>query len=202
MVIGRRKVHKMIRIIIFISCMFICNASFANPYTRYNSFTKYDVYFSKYTKRYFGPAFDWRHFKAQAIAESNLDNDAVSPVGAKGLMQIMPVTYEEIRNKHTYIKGSSDIPRWNIASGIYYDRRMWNIWTSERPFQDRLDFMYASYNAGAGNVIKAQKLVKKPDDPNLWLSVKSKLHKVTGKHSNETLTYVERIKLIKRGLRR
>ena len=36
-------------------------------YARYNRVTKFDHYFSKYSKRYFGVAFDWRHFKAQAI---------------------------------------------------------------------------------------------------------------------------------------
>lgn len=46
---------------------------------------RYDDTFSKYSKRYFGPAFDWRIFKAQGMAESNLDPKArsqvVAPVG-------------------------------------------------------------------------------------------------------------------------
>ncbi len=41
-------------------------------YAPYNQFTEFDRHFSKYSKRYFGPAFDWRYFKAQAIAESRL----------------------------------------------------------------------------------------------------------------------------------
>ena len=34
---------------------------------------EYDRHFRKYSKRYFGPLFDWHWFKAQAIAESNLN---------------------------------------------------------------------------------------------------------------------------------
>ena len=37
---------------------------------------RYDPAFRKYTKRFFGPAFDWRHFKAQGLAESGLDRVA------------------------------------------------------------------------------------------------------------------------------
>ena len=39
---------------------------------------QYDDTFKKYSKRYFGAAFDWTHFKAQAMAESGLNPDATS----------------------------------------------------------------------------------------------------------------------------
>ena len=45
---------------------------------------RYDDTFRKYGKRFFGVAFDWRLFKAQAITESNLDTAATSWVGARG----------------------------------------------------------------------------------------------------------------------
>ena len=45
-------------------------------YEHYNRFTEFDRHFSKYSKRYFGAGFDWRYFKAQAIAESGLQVDA------------------------------------------------------------------------------------------------------------------------------
>ncbi|MBP6775074.1 MAG: transglycosylase SLT domain-containing protein, partial [Gemmatimonadaceae bacterium] len=54
----------------------------------------YDPIFRKYSKRYFSVAFDWRHFKAQAMAESDLNPKARSRVGARGLMQLMPSTYQ------------------------------------------------------------------------------------------------------------
>ena len=79
---------------------------------------EYDGHFRKYTKRYFGPYFDWRWFKAQAIAESGLDPDARSQAGALGLMQIMPATYEEITRDNPHFVTLDD-PRWNVAAGIY-----------------------------------------------------------------------------------
>ena len=47
---------------------------------------RYDDTFRKYAQRFFGPGYDWRLFKAQAMAESNLDMKARSRVGARALM--------------------------------------------------------------------------------------------------------------------
>jgi hypothetical protein len=43
----------------------------AFAYERYNRIKKFDTYFNKYTKRFFGPGFDWRHSKAQ-VRQSQL----------------------------------------------------------------------------------------------------------------------------------
>ena len=83
----------------------------ATAFERYNNMVKYDKYFSKYSKRYFGPAFDWHYFKAQAIAESRLKATAKSKVGALGVMQIMPKTFEEIARKNPTVKGSREQPQ-------------------------------------------------------------------------------------------
>src|SRR5262245_23499907 len=82
---------------------------------------KYDEYFKTYTARYFGSNVDWRLFKAQAIVESGLRPTVVSPVGARGVMQIMPATYADItkRNKDAPLRGIDD-PESNIAAGIWY----------------------------------------------------------------------------------
>jgi len=170
----------------------------ACAFDRYKRVVKYDKYFSKYSKRYFGPAFDWHHFKAQAIAESHLDPQAKSPVGAAGIMQIMPRTYKEILRKNPKIRGSRMQPRWNIAAGIYYDRQIWNLWKAPRPFRDRLHFMFGSYNAGKGNILKAQKIAEKRGlNPNIWSSIEPTLSAVTGKRSRETIGYVKKIDKIK-----
>jgi membrane-bound lytic murein transglycosylase F len=171
-------------------------------FERYNNVKKFDPYFSKYTKRFFGPAFNWRLFKAQAVAESRLKPEARSHVGAAGIMQIMPKTFEEIIHKNPYIKGSRLQPRWNIAAGIFYDRQLWNLWKAERPVADRIRFMFGSYNAGRGNILKAQKKAEKKGlNPNLWPSIEHTLPTVTGPRSEETLGYVEKIDRIKEVMR-
>ncbi|BBO76342.1 hypothetical protein DSCW_37590 [Desulfosarcina widdelii] len=169
----------------------------AAAFERYNRVTTFDTYFSKYTKRFFGPAFDWRYFKAQAVAESRLKAGARSHVGALGLMQIMPQTFKEIRKKNPAVKGTREQPRWNIAAGIYYDRQLWRTWKAERPFRDRLNFTFGAYNAGKMNIIRAQKAAKKSGlDPNRWASIRKTLPGVTGKHSRETIGYVDKIETI------
>ncbi|MDY6880682.1 MAG: transglycosylase SLT domain-containing protein [Desulfatiglans sp.] len=174
----------------------------ALAFHRYNRAVKYDPYFSKYSKRYFGPGFDWRHFKAQAIAESRLKANAKSRVGALGVMQIMPRTFKEIIRKEPTIKGTRAQPRWNIAAGIYYDRMIWRTWKADRPFQDRINFMFGSYNAGKGNILKAQRIAEKKGlNPNLWGSIEPSLPAVTGKQSQETVGYVRKIEKIKGVLR-
>jgi membrane-bound lytic murein transglycosylase MltF len=171
-------------------------------FDRYNHVKKFDTYFSKYGKRFFGPNFDWRFFKAQAVAESRLKPDARSHVGAQGIMQIMPRTFHEIIRKNPKIKGTHLQPRWNIAAGIFYDRQIWDTWRAERPFQDRINFMFGSYNAGKGNILKTQKIAQKRGlDPNLWVSISASLPVVTGKHSQETIGYVDKIGQIKGVLR-
>jgi len=174
----------------------------ADAYEKFNHVTRYDPYFSKYSKRFFGPGFDWNYFKAQAIAESHLNANAKSHVGAEGIMQIMPLTYHEIQKKYSDLRGPSKQPRWNIAAGIYYDRTIWKLFKAERPFKDRLYFMFGAYNAGKGNIIKAQKkATEKGLNPNLWDSIKKTLQNVTGDFSHETLNYVDKIQNIKEVLK-
>lgn len=184
--------------LVFIVLLILIFSTSSFAYKRYNKVTKYDQYFKKYSKRYFGPGFDWRYFKSQAIAESNLNSEAKSHVGAKGIMQIMPATFDEIKYKNPSVKGSANQPKWNISAGIYYNKTIWNLWKAKRPFIDRLAFMFGSYNAGKGNIIKAQRLAKKKDmNPNLWSSIEKTLPSITGKHSRETIGYVNKINNVK-----
>ena len=117
-------------------------------------------------------------------------------------MQIMPSTFADIRERHPAIKGPLDSPRWNIAAGIWYDRQNYVSWSESRPFDDRLKFMFGSYNAGRGNILQAQRKAQDQGlNANLWQSIEKELPSVTGRHSRETLTYVSRIFSIKRELR-
>jgi len=182
--------------------LFLLIAFPAQAFEEFNKFAKYDWHFSKYSKRFFGPAFDWRYFKAQAIAESRLKPKARSRVGALGIMQIVPDTLGEIVSKNPNIRYGINQPRWNIAAGIWYDRMLWNLWRAGRPLEDKLNFMFGAYNAGKGNVIQAQRLAHKRGlNPYLWTSVARTLPLVTGRGSLETVTYIRRIRQIKEVLR-
>ncbi len=174
----------------------------AVAFERYNRVKKFDPHFSKYSKRFFGPGFDWKYFKAQSVAESRLIADAKSGVGAEGIMQIMPRTFEEIKTKNPKIKGDLTQPRWNIAAGVWYDRSIWKIWKAKRPFKDKLDFMFGSYNAGKGSILRAQKIAEARGlDPNAWKSIELTLPEVTKKRSKETIEYIHKIHHIKEALK-
>ena len=120
----------------------------------------HDPHFRKYSKRYFGPHFDWRWFKAQAIAESRLRPEALSDVGARGVMQLMPATFEEIRRENPQFV-DLDEPRWNIAAGIFYDRMLCRRWRGLAEL-DRLYLAFASYNAGYARVRAAYRRAEEP----------------------------------------
>jgi membrane-bound lytic murein transglycosylase F len=155
--------------------------------------TEYDDLFKKYAKRYFGPAYDWRVFKAQAMAESNLTLDARSHVGARGLMQLMPTTFKEIQTKNPEL-ACIDQPEWNIAAGIHYDRTLWRLWTEHPTPEDRRSFMLGSYNAGRGTLLRAQSAARKKSlDGCIWRSIAEVAPSVRGWRYRETLQYVEKI---------
>jgi membrane-bound lytic murein transglycosylase MltF len=153
----------------------------------------YDEVFRKYCKQYFGVGFDWKVFKAQAMTESNLNPEAKSWVGAKGVMQLMPTTYQEIQSKNPEIGEITD-PRWNIAAGIFYDRKLWNSWTEHESIKDRLSFVLSSYNAGRGTILKAKGTAENEGlDSKTWTNVEIVAPKVPKWRYEETLNYVRRI---------
>ena len=54
--------------------------------------------------------------------------------------------------------------------------------------------MFGSYNAGSGNILRAQRLALADGLVGTrWASIEARLPAVTGPHSRETLTYVARI---------
>jgi membrane-bound lytic murein transglycosylase F len=147
---------------------------------------RYDQYFRKYAKHYFGPLIDWHWFKAQGIAESGLDPEAKSNAGAKGIMQIMPGTFREIQEQNPHFTYVDD-PRWNIAAAVYYDRMQYLKWKKGLPTQQRISFALASYNAGYGNVRKAhRRALKRLGEVREW-------RQVAPFAPAETRSYVRRI---------
>jgi membrane-bound lytic murein transglycosylase MltF len=154
---------------------------------------RFDPHFKKYGKRYFGVAFDWRRFKAQAMAESNLDTAATSFVGARGLMQLMPSTYAAIQTARPEFGAIND-PEWNIAAGIMHDRYLWKLWTAQVPDTERVHFMFGSYNAGEGPITRAAEAAKARQlPPERWASIEEVAPGVPRWRYRETLGYVRKI---------
>ena len=145
---------------------------------------RYDPQFRKYSKRFFGPGFDWRWFKAQGIAESGLQENAESWVGAKGIMQIMPATLREIAEQSELPVLDNDDPGANIAAGIFYDRTLYERWDDIPQTRERLAFTFASYNGGRSRILRAQDACN--TNCVLWAHV-------TGHAPDETRGYVARI---------
>lgn len=154
---------------------------------------EYDRWFQEFAFIYFSGLVTWPWLKAQGIAESGLRHDAVSPVGARGIMQIMPGTAKEIA-KHFQVVPNLDDPKTSIMFGAHYLRKMWNIFGQEEGLE-RLRFAFGAYNAGAGNIIKAQKLARRPDK---WEDICTVLPRITGDDdAPETIAYVRRIEGIR-----
>lgn len=75
-------------------------------------------------------------------AESNGNLRAVSPVGAMGLMQIMPATWASLRTRYRLGSDPFDV-RDNILAGTAYLREMYDRYGD-------VTAMLAAYNAGLG----------------------------------------------------
>ena len=119
----------------------------------------YDADFDRFGRRFLAhipQANIW--LTAQARQESALNPNAVSHAGARGLMQIMPRTEVEIQNQ-LGLRCSAFNARCSIMMGSFYDSRMYRVWDRrERTVNEIIPLMFASYNTGVGNVLKAQRL--------------------------------------------
>lgn len=86
--------------------------------------------------------------KAVIKKESSFDPKLVSRAGAKGLMQLTPVTIKELKRLFKYeIKDPFD-PRQNIEGGTKYLAYLL------RKYNGNLELALAAYNAGPGKVNK------------------------------------------------
>lgn len=133
---------------------------------------------------------DWLTLKAQYYQESRLDPAAVSPAGARGIAQFMPATFAEAVRALGWGAVSPHDARFAIEAGAWYMARLCAGWSSPRPTLDRQQLAQASYNAGMGNLLRAQAAC---GGAVRWPAVAACLPSVTGRHAQETLTYVDRI---------
>lgn len=125
----------------------------------------YEQVIKRYATRY---EFDWRLILAVMNQESRFETQAVSHRGAFGLMQIMPITGEEISSS-LGIDGIL-LPEDNIAGGIYYLWRLYNLFDPvdehseansdvDRDYH-RLRLALAAYNGGPTRVQDAQAIAR------------------------------------------
>ncbi len=101
--------------------------------------TDYEDLIAKASERY---RVDPALVKAVIKAESNFNHRAVSPVGARGLMQLMPATAAMLRVEDSFH------PENNIDGGVRYLRYLMNL------FSGNLPLVLAAYNAGENTVLR------------------------------------------------
>jgi membrane-bound lytic murein transglycosylase MltF len=141
--------------------------------------------FRKYAGQY---DLDYLLMIAQGYQDSRLDQRAISPVGAIGVMQVMPATGAQMR--------VGDINRIepNIHAGVKYMRLMEDAYFDE-PSLDPMAkalFTFASYNAGPNRIRDLrQEALKRGLDPNRWF--KNVEYVVAERIGEETVTYVSNI---------
>jgi membrane-bound lytic murein transglycosylase MltF len=142
-------------------------------------------FFQKYGGQY---DVDWLLMAAQGYQESQLNQAIKSPVGAIGVMQVMPKTGNELK------VGDITEVEANIHAGIKYMRWMIDQYYGKEPMTklDKALFAFASYNAGAGRIAQLrQEAAKRGLDPNVWFH--NVEYVAAEKIGAETVTYVSNI---------
>src|SRR5262245_32635381 len=118
----------------------------------------------KYSDQY---KLDYLLMAAQGYQESGLDQDKKSPVGAIGVMQVMPATGSDMK------VGDITQTEANVHAGVKYIRFMIDRYYADEPMDD-LDkglFTFASYNAGPARIRGLRERAKKRGlDPNKWFN--------------------------------
>lgn len=109
-------------------------------------------------RRYCGTAgWDWRLLAAQCYQESGFDPEAVSSMGALGLMQLLPSTADAMG-----VPADKRFdPEQNIAAAARYIRKVSQSFSDIQDSDERIRFTLAAYNGGVGHVQDAQTLARK-----------------------------------------
>ena len=143
--------------------------------------------FRKYSEEY---GFDYLMMVAQGYQESRLNPNARSPVGAIGIMQLMP---ETAAGPPIHMK-DVDAPEPNIHAGIKYMRHLLDEYFDDPEIDEvnRHLFALAAYNAGPSRVARLRKQTPEYGlDPNKWF--KNVEYVVASKVGREPLQYVGNI---------
>jgi len=140
--------------------------------------------------RKYGDRYDLEHLllMAQGYQESQLNQSARSPVGAIGVMQVMPATGRDMR--------VGDITKIepNIHAGVKFLRSMMDEYYANEPMDqfNKTLFTFAAYNAGPGRVGQLRNIAARRGlDPNVWFNNVELI--AAEKIGRETPTYVSNI---------
>ena len=161
---------------------------FVKPATSAAEVAKYErtvKLFRTYGEKY---GLDYMLMMAQGYQESRLDQTVKSPVGAIGVMQVMPATAKEL--------AVGDVAQLdaNIHAGVKYIRFMVDRYYADEPMTDvnKALFAFASYNAGPARVRQLRKeAAAKGLDPNVWFHNVDTI--AAARIGAETVTYVSNI---------
>ena len=141
--------------------------------------------FRKYGDQY---KLDYLLMMAQGFQESGLDQGVKSPVGAIGVMQVMPATGKDLK------VGDIQQLENNVHAGVKYVRFMIDQFYKDEPM-DQLNkglFAFASYNAGPGRVAGLRReAAKRGLNPNVWFNNVERI--ASERIGRETVTYVANI---------
>lgn len=120
-------------------------------------------------RRYSSTAgWDWRLLAAMSYQESGFDPQAVSSMGAMGLMQLMPSTADAMGVP----KDKRFDPEQNISASTRYIRKVSQSFSDIKDAEERIKFTLAAYNGGVGHVQDAQTLTRKAGrDHQVWQEV-------------------------------
>jgi membrane-bound lytic murein transglycosylase MltF len=131
---------------------------------------------------------DYLLMAAQGYQESTLDQEVKSPVGAIGVMQVMPATGQELK-----VGNIAEIDA-NIHAGVKYMRFMMDRYYADEPMDDlnKALMTFASYNAGPGRIRQLRKEAEARGlDRNVWFGNVERV--ASERIGRETVTYVSNI---------
>jgi membrane-bound lytic murein transglycosylase F len=126
--------------------------------------SEYDPLIKQYASEL---GWDWRLLASQAFQESRFHPAARSWAGATGLLQLMPATARQFG-----VTNALD-PADNVQGAVKFLKWLQEYWARRVPDEnERLKFILASYNTGAGHVEDAQRLTEKyGGNPQVWEDV-------------------------------